>query len=155
MRESQLQRRQLQLRYRAVVHQLTTTRFGQQLLRRGLLPPFLRGLAELEILHHVDVDIHHVQPAARRRAIRAGAFRAGRIQRLDRVEPDKGAAAFPHLADHRPQIAKVANPPVTLGTQRVELYAGSPQLLAGQQGIRFEATLGGNNQPAGPLLLPL
>ena len=68
-RERQLQRRQLQLHHGGVIHPLRGARLGQLLLRRRLLPPALRRIAALEILHRVDVDIRQIQPAARRGAV--------------------------------------------------------------------------------------
>ena len=108
-RERQLQRRQLQLHHGGVIHPLRGARLGQLLLRRRLLPPALRRIAALEILHRVDVDIRQIQPAARR-GVRAGALRVGRIQRMDRIETDEGTAALPTCSTIRRRSPKSPMP---------------------------------------------
>ncbi|MNV46317.1 hypothetical protein D3C71_1381420 [compost metagenome] len=154
-RECQLQRRQLKLRHLAVIHPIAGTGLGQLFLRCRFQPPLLSGFVALEILHRVHVNIDDVQPASRRRAIRTGAFRVSRVQRVNRIQPDKSAAPFTDLLHHLAQVAKVTDAPVAIGAKSVKLDASAPQLLAGQQGIRFEAAFRRHNQPALPLLLTL
>ncbi|MNZ81308.1 hypothetical protein D3C78_999710 [compost metagenome] len=74
---------------------------------------------------------------------------------MDRVQSNESTAPFTDLLHHLAQIAKVTDAPVTVGSQGIKLDASAPQLLSGQQGIRFIAAFRCHDQPALPLLLAL
>ena len=127
------QRRQLQRHHGFVVDLLRFTCFGQRLLCFRAFPPFLRRHTLLKIVHLTDVDIDHVQPAARRRTIRAGKTGAGGIERMQRIQPDEIAAAFSQLHQQLIEIAKVADAPVLFRSHRVELHQCAPAFFPGFQ----------------------
>ncbi len=126
LRPGQPQAVDFKLVHRAIVDPLGLARRLDAPLRLFIPPPALRLFALLEIRHALHVDIDHVHPAARRRAVRTGALRAGGIERMNRVKADKIAAAFGDLCQHLAQIAEIADAPVTRGSQRIELHAGAP-----------------------------
>ncbi|SAA33227.1 Uncharacterised protein [Enterobacter kobei] len=74
---------------------------------------------------------------------------------MDRVEADERAAALTHGGQHILQIAKIADAPVAVGTQRVELHAGAPQLFAFEQRLRLIAAFWRDDHPAVKTLLVL
>ncbi|MNP55420.1 hypothetical protein D3C76_1500680 [compost metagenome] len=74
---------------------------------------------------------------------------------MDRVKADKRPTAFAHVRQHFLQIAKIADPPVVVRTQRIELHAGAPQLFAFTQCLRFVAAFRGNNHPTMKTMLAL
>ncbi|SAI17642.1 Uncharacterised protein [Enterobacter hormaechei] len=66
---------------------------------------------------------------------------------MDRVEADERAAALAHGCQHLFQVAKIANAPVAVRTQGIELHAGAPQLFAFKQRLRLIATLWRHDHP--------
>ena len=67
---------------------------------------------------------------------------------MDRVEADKRAAALAHGCQHVLQIAKITDPPVAVGAQRIELHAGAPQLFPFEQRLRLVAAFWRDDHPA-------
>ncbi len=74
---------------------------------------------------------------------------------MDRVEADKGPTALADVGEHLFQIAEVANAPVRLRAQRIELHAGAPQFLALFQRLRLVAAFWRHNHPAVPAVIVL
>ncbi len=66
---------------------------------------------------------------------------------MDRVEADERAAALTNRCQHLFQIAKIADAPVAVGTQRIELHAGTPQLFAFEQRLRLIAAFWRDDHP--------
>ena len=93
-----------------------------------LAPHFGRDCRALaEIVERLDVDIQHVEEDPRRRAVGARMRRVVREERMQRVHADDAGAARAPLLDQRSQIGEIADPPVALGSHRVELHRRPPR----------------------------
>ena len=71
---------------------------------------------------------------------------------MDRVETNKRPAAAGDFRQHGAQIAKIADPPVFLRTQGIQLHAGAPQLFPLFQRLRLIAAGRSDDGPAVPAL---
>lgn len=89
-----------------------------------------RGLAGREIVDRLDVDVQHVDPLPRRRAVGAGARRIGREQRVQRVQADQVGALPGHAVDERFEVAEIADAPVARRAQCIELQRRPPDAAA-------------------------
>ena len=95
--------------------------------------------------HIFNVDIYRVHKQAAQRTVRAGVFRIGMIQHVERIETDDIGAAAGGDFDQFGQIRKIADTPIAFAFQRIELYIETPNLAAGQSGI-FKTAAGRHGQ---------
>ena len=103
---------------------------GKQCARLGELL-CLAALAELR--DRLDIQINRVQRMPARRAIGA---HVGGVQRID---PDHPGAEARGKLDQRAQVAEVADSPVALGANGVELHHEAPDPAALRQELRLVA----------------
>ena len=69
-----------------------------------------------------DVDADRVQPLSRRGAVRADVRRVVTEERVQRIEADDAGATCAPLLDQTGEIAEVADAPVLVGAQRIQLH---------------------------------
>ena len=98
-----------------ILNQFAAAEFLNQL--QIILPVGRRKLR-----HIFNIDIYRVHKQAAQRTVRAGVFRIGMIQHVERIETDDIGAAAGGDLDQFGQIRKIADTPIAFAFQRIELY---------------------------------
>ncbi len=145
MREQEFQHFELGGGHAGVVDQRRCTQIGQARLEAGRANQPPRGIAGIELVDRLHVDVQHVDLLARRRAVRAGMRRVVREQRMQRAQADDVGAALGHDADQLRQIAEIADAPVVLRAQRIELHRRAPDATVALCCRRSMAMFGGTD----------
>jgi hypothetical protein len=112
--------------------------------RRAQAP--LRRWRGPEIRHCLDIDVERVELGPRRGAVRTLVRRVVREQRVQGIQPDHVGARAGGADDEVGQIAEIAEAPVALRTQRMQLQREAPEPAAALQPGRLVAACGRADQ---------
>ena len=108
----QAQRPQLDCGDRTVIDERIVPHTLQPRLKFDVTNHRDRLAARSEILNRFDVDIQHVEKAARRRPVRARGIRTRQMARMQRIEPDQRRAGCCRHARQCSEIGEIADPPI-------------------------------------------
>ena len=136
-----------------VIDEFGGAKTGQLLLKFRRRDEFLCSIALSEIDDCFDVEIKRVQEQTTRRAVGTQVRGVVRKQCLQRIDADNIGAAFLPLLQQRRQVGEVADAPIALRFDRVELRRSAPDLLARRYRRRCVAARGAIISVVWPMML--
>ena len=136
----QCQDLEFQARDAAVVDVIECAQACEHALESGAVDARARRFAVREIVDRLDIEIEHVQRGAIRGTVRACRLWPRRKEGMQRVDTDEIGAGSGCGRKRVAQVGEVADSPVAMRTQRVELQGEAPDPGTAGQRRRAVAT---------------